>query len=340
MDQERERFRPRMPRRTPLLLPHPDRDPQLPGLGIQSEAPASQAAEARIPTMQIFTLGRFDVLLLSTIGQQTRPAWETRQACLVLKCLLAAPHGSLSRDQLMEALWPEQSLTQAYDSLRHSLSRLRRALEPDRLPYAESSYIGSDRGAIWLRLDNLDALAEGTPRLWIDYRRFEALAERALATLGLGRASLGDRSSSVAVERRAANEALTLYRGPFLAGEAHLEWTHARRQRMHSLWVTLVRSRATQAVVEQALDLAALLFGELLHADPEDEDAVGRLMCLEAALGHRGEAMRVYDHLVARLAATLGTQPTRELQDLAVTIRTSPSQQELRLLLVQQFVLT
>jgi DNA-binding SARP family transcriptional activator len=296
-----------------------------------AEAPADEAGEIRSNTLHFFTLGRFDVLLPAHAGRR-RPIWETGQARVVLKCLLAAPDCYLSREQLMESLWPEQTVAQARDSLRHSLSRLRRALEPDRLAYRESRYLGSDRCGVWLRLD---AGSDVASRIWIDDRRFETLSVAALALLGPGHS--GHDTRSIESARRSADEALALYRGPFLTIDRHAEWANPRRLHCLSLWTALARRRAALAVAEHDLEHAALLFGRLVQADPEDEDATGRLMCIEAALGHRSEAVRIYERLSARLTTTLDTRPTRELQELAYAIRMSESTQALRLLLLRQF---
>jgi DNA-binding SARP family transcriptional activator len=232
----------------------------------------------------------------------------------------------------METLWPEQTLAQAQDSLRHSLSRLRRALEPDRRAYAPSDFIGTDRNGVWLRVEP----GAGMDRhIWIDCLHFEELASAALRTLGPG--GLPSDGSQHDDARGAIDRALSLYQGPFLAADRHVEWTQDRRLHYHSQWTTLIQRRVGLAFQDNALDDATLLVSQLVRADPEDEDAAARLMCLQAALGHRAEALRTYERLSAQLQLTLGTRPTREVQELAAAIRMSDSQQDLRLLLLRRF---
>src|SRR5260221_11252438 len=101
--------------------------------------------------LRIFTLGCFEVLLPS-FAAQSRRLRLTGKVRLLLTCLLSTPGCSLAREQLMEALWPEQSMRQAQDSLRHSLSQLRRILAPDQHASKQSSYLSSDRSGIWLQL--------------------------------------------------------------------------------------------------------------------------------------------------------------------------------------------
>ncbi len=296
--------------------------------------------------LRIYTLGRFEVLLLSSADQPRRLPL-TGKVHLLLTCLLSAPDGYVAREQLMELLWPEQSMRQARDSLRHSLSRLRRILAPDPDPSGPSSYLGSDRGGVWLHVAGLEGSsggsegargAQGARRIWVDSHRFEALASAALRVLGRGRAACD--GQTVAAARTAADEALALHQGPFLPTDRQIEWTDQRRLHLLTLWTALVQARAELAVVEQDLRHAALLVSELLQADPEDEEAAGRLMCIQAAQGRRSEALRVYQRLCAYMTANEGAKPTQELQELERAIRASESLQDLRLLLVRHFMLT
>jgi len=172
----------------------------------------------------------------------------------------------------------------------------------------------------------------------VDSHRFEALARAAVQMLDRGCAACDDQT--VAAARAAADEALALYQGPFLPTDRLIEWTDQRRLHLLTLWTALVQARAELAVVEKDFRHAALLVSELLQADPEDEDAAGRLMCIRAGQGRRGEALRVYQRLCAHLRANAGAKPTRELQELERAIRASESLQELRLLLVRQFMVT
>src|SRR5260221_7421555 len=130
----------------------------------------------------------------------------------------------------MEALWPEQSMRQAQDLLRHSLSRLRRSLALDQIAYKapseQPSSIGSDRHGIWLHVEGTSDGLEGAPRIWADAYRFEALAIAALGVLGHARSACD--GQTVAAACSAADEALVLYRGPYLPADRQVTWVQQR----------------------------------------------------------------------------------------------------------------
>ena len=129
------------------------------------------------------------------------------------------------------------------------------------------------------------------------------------------------------------HKALALYRGAFLPADIYSDWTRPTRVRYLRLWVTLLRHLADAAIKRCQYELAMLLLGQLVDALPDDEDAASRLMLVQGATGHRGEAHRTYERLSTHLAATLGIPPTREVQLLAHTIFSGESQHELLKLL-------
>src|SRR3712207_3549801 len=57
--------------------------------------------------------------------------WGRQKTRPLLKLLLTRPGRAFSRDEIMEALWPDMSPEAADRSLRATVSLLRRVLEPD-----------------------------------------------------------------------------------------------------------------------------------------------------------------------------------------------------------------
>jgi len=303
-----------------------------------------QSASWHLPGMEsskpvdavcILTLGRFDVLLPACNGSPRHPTWRSSHALLLFKCLLAAPGYRLAREHLLEALWPEYTSEQAHEALRHGLAHLRSGLEPERVAHEPSRYIGSTYRDVWLLVGHVrDDTCSG---LWVDRERFEALATQAIDLLE--RSPARDDAEQIAAAHRLAGEALSLYQGAFLAddaGDVGMEWVHATRMQCLRLWSSLVRCLVDLAVAEHQLERALHLLGHLVDRQPDDEDAAADLMCVQAAMGHRAEAMRTYEHLCLKLSASLGIRPMREMQELAQAIQHSESLQDLRLLAIRQ----
>lgn len=295
---------------------------------VRNDANTEETTACAATTLRIRTLGQFAVSLLTPAGPQT-PSWANEQARLLLKCLLAAPTYRLSRDQVIDLLWPHQDAGQGRESLRHALSRLRRTLEPGPRAYGDSSFLASNREEVWLLVERVEDVASP---VWIDRVHFERDARSAVEALGRPHAV-----PDGAGEQR-GEYALSLYAGSFLPADLYADWAHTTRTRCQRLWMSLVRALADQAVFHHRFERALFLLSELVAVSPADEDAATRLMRVQAATGHRAEAIQTYDTICAQLDAHLGVPPTRELKELRQAICSCESQQELlQLVLAEPF---
>lgn len=311
------------------------------GCGASDHDHEEVSVPTTIPVMTITTLGSFDVCVQDT-ECSTQIAWYREEAKILLQCPAAAPDLRRSRSQLTELLWAEQTPQRAQDTLRHALTHLRMALEPHRQAGRPSAFVGSDRRTVWLMHDQPgDGGGEGDRlgrprhgRVEVDYVRFETRAARAIALLAqeVTLLSAKERSDS----ERLGDEALSLYRGPFLEGQHDAPWMQKTRARCHRLWAGLVRALARVAAWDDRYDRAELLAGSLFDDCPEDEDAARRLMLIQAAAGHRGFASRTYERHCAALYTALGIRPALEIQHLMHSIRNSASLEGLQAILREE----
>jgi DNA-binding SARP family transcriptional activator len=162
-------------------------------------------------SMRVWLLGGFRV----SVGDRRvrEGAWHLRKAASLVKLLALSPNHRLHREQVMDALWPELSKSAASNNLRQALHAARLALASD--PAVGSHYLATQ--------DEQLALCP-SGRLWVDVERFEEAAATA-------------RNSRDPAAYRAAIE---LYAGELLPTNVYEEWTEARRQELHSTFVTLL----------------------------------------------------------------------------------------------------
>lgn len=276
--------------------------------------------------VHLYTLGQFTVTLPTPAGPRS-PTWRDDRTRQLLKCLVAAPGYYLTRDQLIELLWPDQDVFQGRELLRSALSRLRRTLEPSRAAYDQSPFVASDHDVVWLVREHA---ADPEPCMWVDRDQFERQALRAL--------HLFDQAHDAArleLAHRIAEQALELYGGTFLPTDTYVDWTHTVRAQCQQLWTAVLRRLADMAVAQRKFDHALLLLGQLVAATPDDEGAVSLLMRILAATGRRAEALRRYHLLCVHLATSLGTNPIEDLQYLAAAIRSGGRQHDMFALLPQ-----
>jgi len=160
-----------------------------------------------MPEIHITLLGRFAV----TVGgvPVAEAGWKRRHAAAVVKVLALAPGRRLHREQVIDLVWPGDTIAEAVPKLHKAAHFARRAIGvPD---------------AVVLRGDQVVLCPGGN--VTVDAVRFGELARRALAA--------GDAA--------AAREALALYGGELLPADRYVEWAETRREQLGQSHLDLLR---------------------------------------------------------------------------------------------------
>jgi DNA-binding SARP family transcriptional activator len=222
-------------------------------------------------------------------GRRVESGLPGRQGVCLLVYLAANRDRLVSRDELIEALWPHGLPPRPEPALSVVLSKLRGALGPASLD-----------GRTHLRL--------AMPEAWID---LEA------AAMGVHRAE-----SAVAIGDWAGASGPARV-GLHIASRGVLQgvddpWAVELRGRLED-----IRLRALACIGASSLRIggaelpAAERSGrQLVRLSPFRETGYGLLMEALAAQGNTAEALRVYDDLRLRLRDELGAAPGREVQAL------------------------
>src|SRR5438309_7140840 len=106
-----------------------------------------ESAAVQPPAVQVFVLGGFRVVVRGQVLPEQ--AWRRKTARQLFKILLTRPNRRMTRDEVMELLWPESDPEAASSNLRSTIHAMRRALEPGEEP-AGLSTLFSDRDSVWL----------------------------------------------------------------------------------------------------------------------------------------------------------------------------------------------
>jgi DNA-binding SARP family transcriptional activator/tetratricopeptide (TPR) repeat protein len=223
-------------------------------------------------------------------GRRVERALPSRQGRLLFAYLVLHRSRPVSRDELMQALWPECLPDRSEALLSSLLSRLRRALPAGAL---------EGRGQLTLRL---------APDAWVDVEVAEASAAQAQRALAAGRPA-----DALAFARAG----LTIAEQPLLAGMDR-SWVDECRRARSDLTVTLLESvaRAGLAVGGTELAAAEAAAGTAVEQEPFRESATALLMEVRAARGNTAEALRAYDRLRIRLRDELGASPAAPVRRL------------------------
>ena len=236
-------------------------------------APAPDRAQA---ALKIHLLGRFEVVR----GDAPIPlsAWRRRRPADLLKLVALAPGHRLTRDQVVETLWPDKDPSSGANNLHRALYDLRQILG--------GRWVDVDRGLIAMR-----------PDAWVDVDAFEAaVASGRLEALGA---------------------AVGLYKGDLSPEDPGSPWLAPRRAALRRAFAEAAFPLARDLADRGQGAVAVPMLRRLLEVRPESEEAHRLLMRLFAESGRRADSLRQYDacELALRVAALGAPGPeTRALR--------------------------
>jgi predicted ATPase/DNA-binding SARP family transcriptional activator len=200
-------------------------------------------------------------------------------------------HGPVSREVLIELLWPECELDAGRARLSTALSSLRHQLEPPGVP--RGAVMAADRASVRLK----------PAAVTTDVTEFEEALQHA------------ERAHSSIEQEQSLLRALELYRGPLLSGY-YEDWIPAEQERLAEQYVHVLRRLMAGAA--EAGDLPrALDYGRrAVAAEPLREELHQDLMRLYAAGGQPSAALRQSQRLAQVLHEELGQTPTAATRQL------------------------
>jgi predicted ATPase/DNA-binding SARP family transcriptional activator/DNA-binding CsgD family transcriptional regulator len=263
----------------------------------RSESPTGEKPEA----VRVWLLGGFRASVDSRNIEGNE--WRLKKAASLIKLLALAPGHHLHREQVMDLLWPDLSLSAAANNLRQVLYRARRVLEPTP-PAAASRYLELQGEQLVLCPDE---------ELWVDVETFE----QAAATARRAR------------DPAAYRAAIELYTGDLLPEDRYEEWAESRRQEVRRLYLSLLVELAGLCEERGEHKRGIEVLQRVVDEEPTVEEAHAGLMRLYTLLGREGEALAQYERLRVILSKELGAEPstaTRRLQEEIVGGRFSLSQ--------------
>lgn len=271
----------------------------MPAVGKQKSA-----SVARVERMlEIRCLGGFEVNLFGHPVPLAR--FARRKALTLLKYLVLRPGVPVSRDALVERLWPGVDSESGANRLHGVVHALRTVIEPRR-----------DQTR-WLFLCNSGDVyyfnAE-SPH-WIDLHQFK----RAV-TAGEDAARHGRREEAIA----RFEWALDLYRGDLFADDPYAEWCEVDRTGMRNAYVGAISRLADLWFAEGSMERGIAWLHRGLVADPLREDVHQRIIRALIRSGRREEALEQYRVCSRLLHDELGASPlaeTRRLERLAMSGR-------------------
>ena len=223
-------------------------------------------------------------IVIERVGERLEGRLPGRQGRLLFAYLVLNRHRLASRDELVEALWPDQLPSASEAGLNALISKLRKAVGSD---------VVDGRSSLRLRLGK-DS--------WVDVEAAEEAVHRAESAVALGdwKRAWGPSLVAMFVAER-----------DFLPGD-DAPWIGERRGQ-----IAEIRLRALEAYAAAALGIgetelpAAVRAGrQLVRLVPLRESGYQVLMRALACQGNTAQALRVYSGLCDILRDELGVSPS------------------------------
>ncbi len=246
-------------------------------------------ARTKHPLMRVTTLGEFALQrLVPALPQDSdeppcyegvvRSEWSNRgPAMALLKVLLCRPNRRASRDELIEAIWPDHGEINAAHALESAVSVLRRHI-------LRTGGVGSLLLTLRSGGETILKLA-GQQRIWVDADALLSLVSQAL------RAECRGQNPLPLLE-----EAHALARGAFLEDDLYVPWAQPRRHTINGARHRVLFKLVDLYLEGERVGLAEELLFAALEEDPTDEDALCRLMVLLVEQERRQEALQLYQY--------------------------------------------
>ncbi|MBI3747856.1 MAG: hypothetical protein HY262_03270 [Chloroflexi bacterium] len=218
------------------------------------------------------------------IGDRQISGSAVRRKVLALLCfLLTKPELAATRDQVLDALWPDLDPVDAVNSLNQTVYFLRRILEEDYVDDLSPGYLHHDSDLIWLDPELLTSRSNECRRLIKSFPQVPTPDQVA--------------------------EILRLYTGRFAMDFEYEEWATPHRDWLHASFLEIVERAVLSDIETGHFDRGIRGARQVLDIDPSAEQVEVSLLRLYRASGAHAAAAEQYGHYAAVMRDQLGVEP-------------------------------
>jgi len=218
------------------------------------------------------------------IGSRVVEGSNVRRKVLALLCfLLTKPGYAATRDEVMEALWPELDPAGALNSLNQTVYFLRRIFEPAYKDDLSPGYVHHESDVIWLDTELVSSRSREC------HDRMQAMSPL---------------PSPDDVMRLSQS-----YVGAFALDFAYEEWAADYRSSLHSRYLQIVERAVASDTASGHFERGILIARRALDLAPEADQIELSLLRLYRLAGSHSAAAEQYAHYSAVLRDHLGVEP-------------------------------
>lgn len=241
----------------------------------------SDVTAGAAPPIHIQLLNDFRVAIAGRVIEARH--WRLRRAAAIIKLLALTPTRRLSREQIIDQLWPNADELAGRNNLYQTLAVARRVL---------SGGAARHHSSFGILVGDPLRLSDGP--VTVDVEAFESVARLAEAT----------------ADPAPYHRAIALYAGDLLPDDLYDEWTVDRRVALRDSYLDLLLRVATLHEALGERDSARAMFHRLIAVDATQEEAHQGLMRLYCHANRPHLALRQFDRLVVALKRDVDTTPS------------------------------
>jgi len=228
----------------------------------------------------ILDLGRVRVV----IGDRELGGGDIRRKVLALLCyLLSRPRMTATREEVMEALWPDMDPVGAINSLNQAVYFLRRVFEPDYQEDLSPNYLHQESDLVFL-----------------DDQLVSSASARCAALI-----SAIDRHPS----REMVDDLSEAYTGKFAADFAYEDWASDFRDWLHVGYLQIVETEIANEIADGRFERGLRLARRALEVDPRLDTLGLSLLRMLKSSGAHSAAAEQYGRYASLLRSELGVEP-------------------------------
>lgn len=243
------------------------------------------------PELNVRLFGKFQ--MSNTEGSLTLETMRSEILTRLLTYMLSHRDKSLTAQELIEVLWPEDESDNPAGALKNCVYRLRKLLK--QTWGSTTEYIITGHGAYqWNPEINLH----------VDVEKFEECCREVF------------NSEDKDIRREKGKEAVELYHGLFLSELSSEYWAISMSAYYHSIYLTLVKKLAELMEEERNYSEVEDICRKALQIEPLDEEI--HCFLLRALIADNKQKMAAdhYKETVRQIYDSLGVRPSREMEEI------------------------